>query len=343
MMMVDRAVLLEALSKTGADHGPGLFSLIVDDGEVVFRESFGFADLHGSRAIESEDYFRIGSVTKTYVAVLVLQLVADGTLSLTDTLEHWLPGMVAQGEAITVDLLLRLRSGLPDYVNQLFGDPPDISVLDRYWSPESLVEIALTATDRLPPDSIYRYCNTDYILLGLIVERATGQRVEAQLWQRIFKPAGLNHTIFPTVDPYIRGPHSDGHLREAADSPYIECTTLSPSEGWTAGAIVTTPDDLAKFFVALFKGDLLDPESFSMMTECTEQLDARARRGLGIARYDFDDGTVAFGHHGGVPGYTTLVLWTEYRNRCVVLYQNCIDMHDVLYWDTPFIRAALVA
>jgi D-alanyl-D-alanine carboxypeptidase len=280
-MAINEEILRQALAATGRDHGPGLYGLVTEGGEVMFEESVGVADVENSWPIEARDRFRIGSVTKVYVAALVLRLVADGVLSLTDSLQRWLPDAVPGGEAVTVEMLLRMRSGLPDYVPTLLGDPPDLTVLQRYWSPQQLVDLALTAPDRLAPDSVFRYSNTDYVLLGLVVEKATGQRVDAQMWQRLFEPLGLRDTTFPTADPYLRGPHAVGYLRSTPTSPYIECTKLSPSEEWTSGAIVATAHDVAAFLDGLVGGAVLDPASLALMTDCREVIDAYRSRGLG--------------------------------------------------------------
>jgi D-alanyl-D-alanine carboxypeptidase len=152
-------------------------------------------------------------------------------------------------------------------VGPLLGDPPtDLSALDRYWSPTQLVAAALTSSDRLAPDTRYRYCNTDYILLGLVIEQATGQRVDAQLWQRIVKPLCLHDTTLPTVDPYLRGPHAKGYLRSSADTPYVEISSMTPSESWTAGAIVATALDVAAFLDGLLGGALLPPAYLARMS-----------------------------------------------------------------------------
>jgi D-alanyl-D-alanine carboxypeptidase len=339
---IDRAVLDQALARSGQRNGPGLYALVTEHGETAYEGAVGVADLDRPRPIEGRDRFRIGSVTKTYVAALVLQLVADGTLSLADPVERWLPGMVPGGEALTVELLLRMRSGLPDYTRGVFGDPPDLRALGRYWAPEQLVAMASTADDRLPPDTAFRYCNTDYVLLGLMVERATGQRVEAQLWQRILAPLRLDDTTFPTVDPFLRGPHAKGYLRDTAGSPYVEFTTMSPSESWTAGAIVATARDVAAFLDGLLTGAVLDPDHLGRMTDCREVVDEHRRRGLGIVRYEFGTGPVAYGHTGGMPGFCTVAMRTT-AGRCVVLWQNGFDAHDQLSSDTPFVRAALSA
>jgi D-alanyl-D-alanine carboxypeptidase len=337
---VDGDALRTALEETASHHGPGVYGLVTEAGRPVFAGAVGVADIERPRPIVADDRYRIGSVTKLYVATLVLQLVADGTLRLDDTVEDRLPGLVPDGDRITVETLLRLRSGLPDYVTQLFDGPPaDLSALDRYWSPEQLVATALAGPDGRPPDTAYRYCNTDY-LLGMIVERVTGQRVDAQMWQRVIKPLGLDATTFPTVDPYLRGPHARGYLRTSPDAPYVDCTTINPSQGWTAGAMVATASDVAAFLDGLFGGALLPPGPLARMTEPLDRLDDYRSRGLGVERFDFGTGNVAYGHHGGVPGYTTLAARTE-SGRCVVAWQNGLDLQDPLTSDTPFIRVAL--
>lgn len=339
-MPVDQDALRAAFHATAESHGPGLFGLVTEAGEVVFEHSLGVADLDRPRPLTADDRFRIGSITKTFTAALVLALADDGVLALDDPLPRWLPGLVPDADAITVDLLLRMRTGLPDYAEAVLGDPPDLRNLDRYYAPEHLVGLAMDQADhRRGPGERFRYCNTDYVLLGLIVERATGQRVDAQLWQRVVEPLGLAGTTLPTADPYLRGPHASGHVREAAGSPYREVTTLSPSEAWTAGGMVSTATDLVAFLDGLFGGRLLSDAALARMTTPTEPLDDWRSRTTGMIRYEVGD-TVAYGQHGGAPGFTTLALRTT-GGRCVVLWQNGIDLHHVLSSDAPFIRAAL--
>lgn len=340
-MSVDGETLQIALAATAAEHGPGVYGLVTEGGQPVFAGAVGSADLDDPRPIEARDRFRIGSVTKMYTATLVLQVVADGLLALDDTVEKVLPGLVPGGSDITVEMLLRLRSGLPDYTSALFGDSlTDLSALEKYWSPRHLVTAALASGDRLPPDREFRYCNTDYILLGMMVEQATGERVDAQMWQRIFKPLDLADTTFPAVDPYLRGPHARGYMRTSPDAPYLEITTMTPSEGWTAGAIVATASDVAAFLDGLFGGALLPDRYLARMIEPVERLDRYRSRGLGVVCLEFGTGNVAYGHQGGSPGYSTFVARTE-SGRCVVLWQNGIDLHGVLSSDTAFIQAAL--
>ncbi len=328
--------LRAALEETAAAHGPSVFGYVTEGGSVLFE---GFV---GSDTLTADHRFRIGSVTKTYTATVVLGLVEAGVLALSDTVERWLPGVVPDGDEITVDMLIRLRSGLPDYNDALLGVPPDLAVLQRYHSPQHVVGLALGSAGRIPPDTEFRYSNTDYVLLGLVVERATGERFDAQMWQRIVKPLGLAATTFPTVDPYLRGEHARGHLRLALDMPYLDMTEISPSEAFTAGAIVASARDVAAFLDGLFDRRLLSDESLALMTAPLEALDPERIRGRGLVRYDFGTGSVAYGHTGGVPGFSTVAMRTE-DGRSIALWQNGIDVHDMLGSDAPFIKAALAA
>jgi D-alanyl-D-alanine carboxypeptidase len=338
-MSIDAARLRDALTETAAGHGPGLVGLVTEHGAPLFEGAVGVTDLEAGRPPTADDRFRIGSITKTYVSALLVRLLREGAFARTDTVERWLPGLVPGGDTLTVDLLLRMRSGLPDYAWPLLGDPPDLGRLTRYFRPEELVAVALAQPDRNPPGESFRYCNTDYVLLGLIVEQATATRVDALLHERVLAPLGLHDTTFPIAQQRMHGPHARGYERMAADAPYRPIPAISPSDSWTAGGMTATPRDLGKFFDALLDGRVVDPADLATMTARTEPLADGIWRGFGLVRYERPDGTVAFGHHGGVPGYTTLALRST-AGRTVVLAQNGIDLHDVLTSDNPFVDAA---
>ena len=339
-MPFDVARVHDALTETAAGHGPGLVGLVTEQGVPVFEAGVGTADLDTDRPPTADDRFRIGSITKTYVSALLAQLLREGAFARTDTVERWLPGLVPGGAELTIDLLLRMRSGLPDYAWPLLGDPPDLSRLTRYYRPEELVAVALAQPDRNPPGESFRYCNTDYVLLGLVVEQATGTRVDALLHERVLAPLDLHDTTFPIAQQRMHGPHATGHVRMTADGPYEPIPATSPSESWTAGGMTATPRDLGRFFDALLDGRVVDPDDLETMTARTEPLADGIWRGFGLVRYERPDGTVVFGHHGGVPGYTTLALRST-TGRTVVLAQNGIDLQDLLVSDNPFVAAAL--
>ena len=285
-MPTDPAPLQDALVRTAETHGPGLVGLVTEHGEPVFEGAVGVADLADGRPPTADDWFRIGSVTKTYVSAVLVQLLREGAFARSDTVEQWLPGLVPGGEQLPVELLLRMRSGLPDYAWAMLGTPPDMSRVTGYQRPEQLVAVAMAQPDRNPPGESFRYCNTDYVLLGLIAEKATGTRVDALVWQRILDPLGLRETTFPVADGWLRGPHATGYVRMAADQPYQEVPVLSPSFAWTSGAMTATPRDLARFFDALLDGRVVDPADLATMTARSEPLDEGRWRGLGLVRYE---------------------------------------------------------
>jgi D-alanyl-D-alanine carboxypeptidase len=251
------AKLQRALDRVVAAGAPGMIAL-VRDGDRTVRLTSGYGNLKTRTPIRATDRFRVGSVTKTFVATVVLQLVAEGKLSLDDTVERWLPGLVPNGDRITVSYLLNMRAGLFDYLND--GDP---TVLAPYlkgnfayaWKPRRLVEIGVSHEPNFAPGTGYRYCNTCYVLLGLIVEKATGDAIETQLRRRIIVPLRPRATSFDTK-PRMSGRWAHGY-ELIGKPPLVDVSVFSPSWGWTAGAVVSTADDVARFYRALFRGRLL--------------------------------------------------------------------------------------
>lgn len=150
-MPTDPTLLQDALARTAETHGPGLVGLVTEDGEPVFEGGVGVTDLADGRPPTADDWFRIGSVTKTYVSAVLVQLLREGAFARTDTVEQWLPGLVSGGEELPVELLLRMRSGLPDYAWAILGNPPDMSKVSGYQRPEQLVAVAMAQPDPNPP------------------------------------------------------------------------------------------------------------------------------------------------------------------------------------------------
>ena len=220
------------------------------------------------------------------MATVVLQLVGEGRLSLSDTVERWLPGILPYGDQITVRQLLNHTSGVPDYTFE-----PLVALYrgDRFrsWRPRELV--ALIA-DR-PPDfaagTAWSYSNTDYVLAGLIVERVTGHRLGREVERRIFRPLRLRDSSFPTDFPFLRGPHARGYSLQLDDElnfvePLFDITVYNPSLAWGSGNMVSDLDDLARFFRALLAGRLLPPALLAEMktpVETGQGLRLRARAG----------------------------------------------------------------
>jgi D-alanyl-D-alanine carboxypeptidase len=227
----------------------------------VWTNASGVADLHTGRPMRPSDRFRAGSLTKPFVATVVLQLVAEGKLSLSDTVERWLPGILPYGDQITVRQLLNHTSGVPDYT------PAPLAGLyrgDRFrsWRPGELVGLVAGQPPDFPPGSAWSYSNTGYVLLGMIIERVTGQRLGRELERRIFRPLRMRDTSFVTNFPWLAGRHADGYSLQYDDGynpiegTLFDITVFNPSFAWAAGAVLSNEADLAPFFGALLGGRL---------------------------------------------------------------------------------------
>ncbi|MGW2589814.1 serine hydrolase domain-containing protein [Streptomyces sp. NPDC001515] len=279
----------------------------------------GHADLSGpARPVPRDAYYRLGSDTKTYTAVLVLQLVAEGRLALTDTVERWLPGAVRgagnDGRRITVAHLLRQTSGLNDYL-AVSPDAADAFTPEgyrrarfRYTAPEEQVEAAVSRPPLWLPDAAhpererrFGYSNTNYVVAGLIVERVTGRSWTEELYDRIIGPLGLRHTLTPGTSPYVPQPTATAYTW-FPDAGGPTDTTLASGGGADGGVIGTTRDHTA-FLRALMGGRLLGPAQLSAMKKTVPAGDwigvPGVRYGLGIAWRPVAGSREGVWFHGG--------------------------------------------
>lgn len=277
----------------------------------------GVSDTATGRAARVTDKFRIASSTKAFVSTVMLQLVGEGRVSLDDTVEHWLPGVVDgngnDGSAITVRQLLNHTSGLFNYT----GDFPAITTAagfeaDRYttWTPRQLVGIAMRHAPDFAPGTQWEYSNTNYILAGMIVQKATGHTWQQEVTRRIIRPLSLRDTSAPDTSARIPGQHLHGYSDFGEGGPVIDVTDFNPSAAGSAGAMISTTGDLTRFFSALLGGKLLRPAQLAEMktTVRATSLDPvwpGARYGLGLMEIPLTCGGVYYSHAGDLSGYTT--------------------------------------
>ncbi|RKN46714.1 class A beta-lactamase-related serine hydrolase [Streptomyces hoynatensis] len=278
----------------------------------------GVADLDGRDPVHHDAYYRIGSDTKTFVAVVALQLVAEGTLHLDDTVEEWLPGVVSgngnDGSRITLRNLLQHTSGLADYTDVLFGDPATLTpegFREGRFTARTLEEEVALATTRPPgwlPDAEapgsetrWSYSNTNYVLAGLIVEKATGHPWEQEVNDRIIEPLGLRHTMTMGTSAYVPQPTATAYTRFPGREELTD-TTLSV-DGGPDGGIVSTTDDMNSFLRALMNGTLLPAEQLAQMRTTVPAPGMggsdEARYGLGIAWRPAEGCDAGVWFHGG--------------------------------------------
>jgi D-alanyl-D-alanine carboxypeptidase len=273
---------------------PGAIAL-TRDGDHTTRLAAGYGDVKTRTPMRATDRFRAGSVTKAFTATVVLQLAGEGRLSLDDSVQQRLPGLVPNGAAVTLRQLLNMSSGLPDY-------------------------LATAHPAHFEPGSSWSYCNTCYVLLGMIAEQVTGRPIATELRDRIFAGAGLHDTSFDR-GPRIAGRHAHGYESGGAD-----VTELDQSWSWTAGAIVSTADDIARFYRALLGGKLLEPAQMRELrtpfaTESPFGPGILTGYSTGVFRMTLPCGEV-WGHDGGTPGYRTFTVHRADGRRQVVVMAN---------------------
>jgi D-alanyl-D-alanine carboxypeptidase len=318
-----------ALDEVVAAGAPGAMAL-VRDGDRTIRLSSGYGNLTPKTPMRVNDRFRIGGLTKTFTATVVLQLVGEGKLTLDDTVEHWLPGAISNGEDISVRQLLNHTSGISDYVLEAIGpyleDLP--SSLTLIFDPREGVRIAAEHGPLFPPGSALAYSNTNYLLLAMIVEAATGKSFGSELRRRIFEPLGLHHTTYPTSSR-INGSYTHGYVL-LDESTVLDITPLSPTLLGASGAILSNAKDVARFYRALLQRRLLGPE----LLESMQTIDPVATGGvpdsgfpgggwgLGLLRETFPCGSEAWGHDSEIPGYTTAAWNSKNGTRQVVVVVN---------------------
>jgi D-alanyl-D-alanine carboxypeptidase len=316
---------VDALVAAGA---PGAILLVRNGGKTT-RLVSGVADLATQRKISQGDHYRIASLTKTYVATVVLQLVTEGKLRLGDTVERWLPGLVPNGNKITIRMLLNHTSGLYDHERDPEVLAPYLSGdLGYYWSPIRLVKLATSRPPLFAPGAtkLSVYSSTNYVILGLVVSAVSGRSLGAELKQRIFQPLHLAETTYPTSMTQLPNTYAHGYLM--LEPPTLaDLSAFSPSLSGPAGAIVSTVGDVAGFYRALLSGRLLKPAQLkAMKTTLPEaKADLIQRMGYGLIRFSTPCGA-AWGHSGSFPGYWTHAWASANGQRQVVLMVNIDPM-----------------
>lgn len=310
--------LRQLLDQVVAAGAPGVAARVVDERGVTQAAS-GVADQQTGRRMRPGLNYRIGSITKSYVATVVLQLVAEGRLSLDDTVERWLPGILPYGEQVTVRQLLNHTSGIPEYVYgpivQLYTDP------SRSWAPAELVALVAGQPQTFPAGTAWSYSNTDYVLAGMIVETVTGNDVGQELKRRIFRPLKLRDSSFPVDSETIPGPHASGHsLPLSQQGPLLDVTVFNPSLAWATGALVSDLGDVERFFRALVRGRLIPRALLDEMTTAVPT-GGGFGYGLGLIVMETAAGRVV-GHDGAIPGFRDVVLSTMDGRRQVGVMMN---------------------
>lgn len=359
--VVDEETLRAALEDGAREFLlPGAVALLRTPSGTV-TATYGTTERGNGTTVSLDDHIRVGSNTKTWTATVILQLAQEGKLQLSDPVSVYRPD-VPNGGAITIEQLLNMRSGLYNYsespeLNDALDNDPQ-----RVWTPQELLAIAFARPPYFPPGTDFHYSNTNYVLLGLIAEELDGAPLPQIFEDRVFDPAGLEHTEFPEpADTSLPDPYSHGYffgtnmltltdpalpddMQAAARDGTLEPTDVTesdPSWAWAAGAGISTANDLATWVEALADGTVLDADMQERRLDSIRSTDPAtpdaAGYGWGIARMG-----PMYGHTGELPGYNsfmgsdpdndvTLVVWANLapgvdgRDPATTIARNLIE------------------
>lgn len=366
-----QVLLNEAVSK----GTPGISAAVATRDGIVWTGVAGEADLHTRAPVRPDMLFGIGSITKTFVAVVILQLAEEGRLSLNVTAASLL-GSAVEGipnaDKATIAQLLNHTGGVPSWED----DPAWIHDgrgagldLARVWGKQDTLNYIKGHPPLAGPGEKYSYANTDFTLLGMIIEKVTGQEAVNEIHRRILTPLGLKDIYFEGFEPVPKSclPHryhwATADFRRIAGIPaafpevrpgLIDASRSNLSVEWMAGAMVATARDLALYAVALRDGRLLKPESMKFMMEWVPVPESfpgavRAQIGHNLFRVEYPEGLTIIEHNGGVLGFSAVLYWVEGMDAVVAVLCNVGAMHSgkvpgVIYpvgENRPFIEQAI--
>jgi D-alanyl-D-alanine carboxypeptidase len=296
---------------------PGAIAGIWNPDKGAWVSVAGTGDKSTGKPPVSTDKVRIGSVTKTFTATAVLELVDEGKLSLDDKLGKYEP-QVPGGDGITIRQLLNMTSGLFNYTDDESFWTRFFSAPSAVWQPQQMVDIATAHGPVFAPGQKYMYCNTNYILLGMIIEKVTGGKANVEVAKRTIDILGLKNTSFPTgtgmPDPYMHG-YVPAQGQPTGSANLVDLSIYSPSPFWTAGAMISTVDDLKVWAQALATGKLLSKKMHEQQVKFSEP--NTQDYGLGIM-----NGGKAVGHSGEVPGYNSSMYYFPATRGTSILLIN---------------------
>ncbi|GAA0323683.1 serine hydrolase domain-containing protein [Streptomyces polychromogenes] len=307
---LDRAVR-QVLDEAGV---PGVTVSLSAPGKGEYVRAFGVADKATGAPMKTDLNMRIGSVTKTFTVTALLRLVDAGKAGLDDPIGRYVSG-VPNGDRITLRQLAEMRSGLYNYSEDegffkaLTANPR------RPFTPRELLAYSFKHPVQFAPGAKFDYCNTNLILLGLVVEKVSGQPLGRYVTEQVIKPAGLRHTLFPTGAQFPR-PHAQGYTDQTANGKVEDAADWDPSWGWAAGAMVSDLADMRSWAVTLATGTLLKPAT---QAQRLKVIDAVRDAGYGLGIFNVAGW---IGHNGSLPGYEALVVYLPEAKATLVVLLN---------------------
>ncbi|MFF7257042.1 serine hydrolase domain-containing protein [Streptomyces microflavus] len=294
---------------------PGVVVGIWMPGKGNYVRATGVADTTTREPMSADSYIRIGSETKTFTVTALLELVDEHRIKLDDPISAYVPG-VRNGDRITLRHLAEMRSGLfpytadADFQRDLLSDP------QRYFTPKEVLAYGMKHKNTFKPGAQFQYSNSNLVLLGLVIEKVSGQRLDHFIHERVLRPAHLHHTLFPT-GPEFPEPHAHGYTDQTLSGETADATDWNPSWAWAAGAMISDLHDLRRWAKTVATGELLSPETQAQRLRTIPTGIPGLSYGLGIF-----DANGWIGHNGSLPGYETVTVHLPSQKATLVIMIN---------------------
>ncbi|MFJ9811404.1 serine hydrolase domain-containing protein [Streptomyces sp. NPDC101158] len=300
---------------------PGLVVGLWMPGKGCYVRATGVADKATGRPMFTDSYVRIGSETKTFTVTALLELVDQGKVGLDDPIDRYIRG-VPNGDRITLRHLAEMRSGLfpytsdPDFIHDLLSEP------ERAFNPWEVLSYGYRHANTFEPGAQFEYCNSNLILLGLVVEKVTGRPLADVIRSRVVRPGGLRHSFLPEGAEFPE-PHAHGYSNQTLTGAVADTTDWNPSWAWAAGGMISNLQDLRRWAPVLATGKLLSPETQAERLKTLPTGFAGTTYGLGILE---TNGWI--GHNGSLPGYETVTVYLPQEKATLVLILNTDSLVD---------------
>jgi D-alanyl-D-alanine carboxypeptidase len=274
----------------------------------------GLADLTTGDLAAADDEVRIGSISKTFIATVVLQLAAQHRISLEQPVQQYLPGLLRQDDPpITIAELLNHTSGLGPVDGTVNTGDPQWFLANRLgtYTTSQLLGPVLQEPLIFLPGTRQQYNGVNYIVLAMLIEKVTGHGYAREIERRILRPLSMNHTYIPATSPAIPSPYLHGYYQQGAGEPLADISGQSPTLFGAQGAMISTTGDLERFITAVFGGRLLPPAELNDMFTIPAAASGAVRYGMGLLAYTLPNGVTVWGHTGETPGYASGVFATR--------------------------------
>jgi CubicO group peptidase (beta-lactamase class C family) len=304
-----------------AVDGPGASVLVVKEGKIILRKGYGLANLELGVPMNPEMVFRIGSITKQFTAAGILMLAEEGKISLNDGITKFIPDYPTKGNKITIHQLLNHTSGIKSYdeMQQSYTN------IKKDFKPDEFINVFKHEPLDFKPGYQFKYCNSGYFLLGMVIEKVSGKSYHEFIEEKIFKPLGMKNSHYDSHRRIIPN-RASGY--QPTKSGYVNCDYFSITWGYAGGALLSTVDDLWTWTRALFSGRVVSKKYVELMTTPTKLAGGEVENyGYGFwLKLLFNEKKVD--HNGGIFGFLTYVLYLPQKDIFVAVLTNALVVVD---------------